>query len=344
MIDAIGNYFDTLVRRSGAGWNWFWFTPSEAVSLCVLRILTGLIALWLHLTLLPDLERYFGPEGMLPVETVRQLGTDPETGTARYVFSYLTHCRTLGELQAAHAVGAAVLVMFIVGAFSRLTSVLALAVVLSTIHRGVMLTTEVEPVLTMVMCYLCLGPTGAHLSVDRWLARRKSRKEKDLDRAAARLPEEWPAPTMSARVATRLIQVHLAAIYAVMVLSKLLSEAWWDGEAVYWLTHTSPSALVDLTWLYAYPKTIDAWTHAIVLFELSFGLLIWIPLARPLVLSVAVVMWLSLAMLSGLVAFCLMMLVANLAFVSPQAMRTVVAKLLRQAAAGEVAGAAAEAA
>jgi hypothetical protein len=330
MIDAIRDYFDTLTRSLGQGWNQFWFRPSGAMSLSVLRILTGLMALWLHLTLLPDLESYFGPEGMLPVETVHQLNIDPETGTSRYVFSYLTLCRTSGELQAAHAIGAVILIMFIVGAFSRVTAVLALAVVLSTIHRGVMLTAEVEPILTMVMCYLCLGPTGAHLSVDRWLARRKRFKAKESNPAAETSLEDGPAPTTSAQVATRLIQVHLAAIYAVMVLSKLLSEAWWDGEAVYWLANTSPSALVDLTWLYAYPKTIDAWTHAIVLFELSFPLLIWVPLARPLVLSVAVVMWLSLALLTGLVPFCLMMLVANLAFVSPLAMQAVVVRLRRQ--------------
>ena len=338
MIDAIRNYADTLMHGVGSGWNRFWFTRSDAMTLSVLRILSGLIALWLHLTLLPDLASYFGPEGMLSVETVRQLGTDPDTGATRYVFSYLSLCRTSGDLQAAHAVGAAVLVMFTIGAFSRVTSVLALAVVLSTIHRGVMLTAEVEPILTMVMCYLCLGPTGAHLSVDRWLARRKLHKERNLNHVATAWPEDGPAPTTSAQVATRLIQVHLAAIYAVMVLSKLRSEAWWDGEAVYWLANTSPSALVDLTWLYAYPKTIDAWTHAIVLFELSFALLIWIPLARPLMLSIALVMWLSLAMLTGLVPFCLMMLVANLAFVSPQAMQAAVGKLLRQAPAGGVAG------
>lgn len=337
MIESTRNYFDTLTRRSGEGWNRFWFTPSGAMSLAVLRILTGLMALWLHLTLLPDLVTYFGPEGMLPVETIRQLSSDPQSSTPRYVFSYLTLCRTSDDLQAAHAIGAVVLVMFTVGLFSRLTSLLALVVVLATIHRGVVLTAEVEPILTMVMGYLCLGPTGAHLSVDRWLVRRKLLKEKNEDHAAATRPEEEPAPTMSAQVATRLIQVHLAAIYAVMVLSKLASEAWWDGEAVYWLTHTSPSALIDLTWLYAYPKTIDAWTHAIVLFELSFGLFVWIPLARPLMLSVAVVMWLSLALLTGLVPFCLMMLVANLAFVSPQAMQAAVAIVLRQAPASALA-------
>ena len=168
MIDAIGNYFDTLTRRFGESWNRFWFTPSGATTLSVLRILTGLMALWLHLTLLPDLVSYFGPEGMLPVETVRQLDTDPQSGTSRYVFSYLSLCRTPGELQAAHAIGAAILVMFTIGAFSRVMSVLALAVVLSTIHRGVMLTAQVEPILTMVMCYLCLGATGAHLSFDLW--------------------------------------------------------------------------------------------------------------------------------------------------------------------------------
>ena len=57
-------------------------------------------------------------------------------------------------------------------------------------------------------------------------------------------------------------------------------------------------------------------------FELGFAILIWIRLARPLLLGIAVVMWLTLALLTGQVAFSLMMLVANLSFCSPDWLRS----------------------
>ena len=70
-------------------------------------------------------------------------------------------------MTAVHVVGLAVLVLFTLGFWSRLTSILALVVILSDVHRGPMLTSQFEPVLTMVMCYLCLGPSGASWSLDR---------------------------------------------------------------------------------------------------------------------------------------------------------------------------------
>jgi hypothetical protein len=63
-----------------------------------------------------------------------------------------------------------------------------------------------------------------------------------------------------------------------------------------------------------------------VLFELGFALLIWNRAARPLLLALAVPMWLSLALVSGLTAFCAMMLVANLAFFAPSFLRSILGR------------------
>ena len=71
---------------------------------------------------------------------------------------------------------------------------------------------------------------------------------------------------------------------------------------------------VDLTFLRGQGFLLEAWTHAIVAFELVFPLLIWKTLLRPLLLLIALVMWASLAMLTGLAGFCLVMLIASAAF------------------------------
>ena len=54
---------------------------------------------------------------------------------------------------------------------------------------------------------------------------------------------------------------------------------------MWWLIARPESRLVDFTWLHTTPKVIDFWTHAVVFFELTFPILIWIPLARPLLLG-----------------------------------------------------------
>jgi len=315
MLDAIRNYFAELTERFGNGWNRFWFAPRDALTLSLVRVLTGLIALYSHATLSFDLLRFFGPHGLTPVDAVQSwIGN-------RYGFSYLNHLHEPSELWAAHFVGFVILLLFTVGLWTRVTSVLATLVVLSTIHRAPMLAGEFESVLAMVMVYLCIGASGDYLSVDYWLRRRRQLQRPLYDREP-RIRPSCPLTTIS----TRLIQVHLTVVYVSMGISKLdgsLGDVWWGGTAIWWMLARPERRIVDLTgWLHNHIYIINVWTHATVLFELSFPLLVWNRLARPLMLVVATVMWILEIIASGLAMFGLTMIVANLVFVSPETLRS----------------------
>jgi hypothetical protein len=306
-MNGVGAYFSTLGERVGAAWNCFWFTPSDPFNLCVIRILTGGLALALYLTYIPDLEQLFGPNGLLSENAVLHL-----RGSTK-VFSIFDYANSPSSLWFFFWTGAAALALFTIGLFTRVTAVLALVMLLSLIHRGPALARPVDDIIAMVMFYLCLGPCGAALSVDAWLHRRKQ------------LPGRLASPPLSwtATVSNRLIQLHLSAIYFLMAVAKLKSPVWWSGMAVWGLLAKPESRLIDLPWL-ADPKWIyilNAWTLAIVLFELAFSLLIWIKIARPLLLGLAVPLWISTALLTGMTSWAAMMLVANLAFASPTFLR-----------------------
>jgi hypothetical protein len=225
-------------------------------------------------------------------------------------FSYLNYQSTPGELWAAHLIGLAVLILFTVGFWTRLTSILSLVVFLSYVHRAPMITSFAESVAAMLILYLCLAPCGRRFSIDAFLARRRQR---------AAVPPAEPAAELStlATIATRLIQVHLALLVALMGYSKLIGDVWWNGTAMWWLVAREESRLVDLTWLYKYPGLIETWTHVVVTFELAFPLLVWVPLARPLVLAAGVVVWASLALVTGDVPFAMLLCIASMAFVPP---------------------------
>jgi hypothetical protein len=270
----------------------------------LIRLGTGLIVVYLHATLSLDLIALFGPGGLLPVEDIAPL----EGGT----LSYLNVLTTPAELWAVHLIGLAILVLFAAGFYTRVTSILALVVFLSDVNRAPMITSLTEPIAAMVMLYLCLAPCGRRYSIDALLARRRQ--------GVSLLPPPSELSTM-ATISTRLIQVHLALLVAMMGFSKLASEAWWTGSGVWWLVARPGSRLVDLTFLQQTPMLIEAWTHLIVMFELSFGILIWIPLARPLLLVLAAIVWTSLALLTGDITFALMLCVAAMAFVRPEMVR-----------------------
>jgi len=309
---AVNDYFRTLVERFGQGWNRFWFTPSDPLPLGVVRVLTALVALGVYLTYLPDLDQFFGPDGLLSRDFVLQLrGNVP-------VFSMFDYAQTSGELHAFFWLGATAIGLLLTGLFTRVTSVLALVAMLSIVDRGPVLARPVDDILAMLMFYLCLGPCGRTLSLDAWLRRLRAGS-----REAAVLEAAAPTPSWGATVSLRLMQVHLAAIYGAMAVAKMKGSVWWDGTAVWGLIARPESRLVDLTAMASphFDYLVNSWTHSIVAFELCFALLIWNRLARPLLLALALPIWIGTALLTGMVSFALVMLVANLAFVSPATFR-----------------------
>ncbi len=313
---SVNDYLRRLTEGFGNGWNRFWYSPSDPQPLCLIRIITGLFALFFVFSYTGDLAYFFGPGGLLPFELTEQ---DPpyQAVSNPATLSYLSYLESPLHLQIAHWVGISILCLFTIGCFSRVTAVLGLIVTLSYIQRAPLLTSEFEPLLAALQFYLCLGPCGARLSVDRYLAKRKT--ENNLD----------DKKYFSANLATRLIQVHLCIIVAMMAIAKLSgpgeivgAQEWYDpwgtGEAVWWMISRPQSRLFEgLTLLREHPYLIAGWTHLIVLVELLFPILIWNRLARPLVLALGTFIWFSLMLISGIAPFYALIIVASLSFVAP---------------------------
>jgi hypothetical protein len=300
---VLKQYFGELSTQFGRGWNRFWFTPVSPAPSGLVRLLIGLVALFWYVSFYPDLQFFFGPVGIIDPQTVEQWrGSVP-------VFSIFDWPQSEASLWFAYWIGFAVLVLFTAGLFSRVTSVAAFVVVISLIHRGPMLARPMEDVLAMVMLYLCIGPSGGAFSLDR-LWRNRS--------ASAGEGQTLPPPSTSANIGLRLIQVHLALIHFAMAIGQLRDDSWWMGRAMWGFIGKTDSAYIDLTWLADSMYLLNFWTHGIVLFEFAFALLIWNRLARPILIVAAVLVWGSVALVSGMVGFALVMLAATLAFVPPE--------------------------
>ncbi len=271
-MSAVGKYFHECSERFGTGWNRFWFTPSDPLPLGVVRVLTALVGLGVYLTYWPDLQFLFGPNGILSRDAMLKFRGDVR------LFSIFDYATTPTLLTACYWAGAAMLVLMLLGLFTRVTTVLALVFYLSLIHRGPVVARPVDDILAMVMLYLCIGPSGATLSLDALM-----RGPQRLVGGGAAL--SGPAPTWTATLAIRLIQVHISVVYFAMAVAKLKGTVWWDGTAVWGLIAKPESRLIDLTWLAGSIYLINIWTLAIVAFEFAFSLLVWHRMARPLMLD-----------------------------------------------------------
>ena len=304
MSKKVPTYWTELSQAVGCSWNRFWFTPSHPLLICLLRIAVGLLALSYHLSFSKDLTRLFAEGGFLSRDTLEALRGD--LGGYDWVhFSLLDFANSPTQLWIIHVVAGVILLFFTLGLLTRVTSILSLLVVLSYVHSQSVLSGPFEPLICMLLLYLSLAPCGAYLSIDCWRVSRRQGVDE----------QSWQsAPCWTSTVSLRLIQLHCAGFYLLMGLSKLAGDVWWEGQAVWTLLAQTRSRPVDLTFLREQVFLLDAWTHAIVLFELLFPLLIWKQLGRPILLGLAVLMWTSLAVVTGLVGFSLVMLVASAAF------------------------------
>lgn len=310
MRAADTTYWEDLTTGVGQSWNRFWFTPADPLPLCVLRIGVGLMTLAFFLSFTGDLSRWFSFQGLLPPQSVRTWLE--ATGIKNHHYSILYYLAQPAELWGFQILAILVALCMTAGLFTRVTTILTLAALLSYLHRAPMIAGHQEPILAMLLFYLCLAPAGRYLSLDEFWQRRKNKGQPAA--AESHL-------SLAAAVPLRLLQVHLAAFYLMMAATKLSGDAWWNGDAI-WLmlaqTHTRP---LDLSGLREQTFLINAWTHAIIAYEFLYAVLIWNRLARPLLLAAGVLVWLSIALATGLTLFALTMLVANLAFVSPALLR-----------------------
>ncbi|MDA0658190.1 MAG: hypothetical protein O2931_09050 [Planctomycetota bacterium] len=311
MMRGFLRYLANFSQVFAAAWHRFWFQASDPSPLAVLRIFTGLAAIDYFVSWAPDLQYWWGQDGILRPEDVRNLLRFTDEAGQFYGISYLNLLESPWLLNGAHAVAIVVAVCFTLGICTRVASVLLWLELLSYVHRAPMLTTHLDPVLTAVVGYLCLAPCGTRWSWDAWRRNRVPVQSDEPVQFDSTVTTRW---TVSSNFAQRLIQVHLTVFYLLFALSKLGGDTWWNGEAMWWLTAQSDSPLLDASGLGRDPIWINVWTHAIVGIELLYPVLIWNRWTRPLIMMAAIVSWTSLALVTGRITFCLLMIGLQVAF------------------------------
>ncbi len=323
-MSLVADYFRDLWRSAIAGWNRFWFTPSDPATLGLIRILAGAMLFYTHAVWTLDLESFFGPNGWISPDALKQMG-DGRIGA----WTYFDLIDSATGLWIAHLAALVVLLLLTIGLFSRVMSVLAFLITVSYANRVPQAWFGLDDINALLAMYLMVGPCGAAYSVDRWLARRKAAGQgRGVERAPA-------PPTTSANLAIRLMQVHMCLVYLFSALGKLEGETWWGGAAIWLSVANLEYQSLDMTWLATHRWLINALTHFTVFWELSYCVLVWPRLLRPLVLAAAVFTHLGIAIALGMKTFGLVMLIGNAAFISPWLVRRVLDRRSEQSRSGE---------
>ncbi len=306
-------------------WNRFWFTPADVATLATIRMLTGLVLLYVHTTSLPLFLDATGPNGWVDAQAWNELA---QLDSA-YRWSLWSHLQSPAASLCGYGLLVAAIACLTVGFSSRLAAVVVWLGQLSFAQRGFPLTYGLDSIAAFLTLYLVIGPCGRAFSADRWLATRRAARGR-----ASLVPE--PETSITANLAIRCIQLHMCIVYLFAGLAKLQGTLWWSGRATYYAA-MSPEMWpmeIGVQWVGRCPQVAESLSNLTVLFtlafEISFAFVVWNKPLRPFLLAAAVLLHLGTGLTMGLGAFGVIMLAGCGAFVAPATWRAVAGFLCRR--------------
>jgi hypothetical protein len=259
-------------------------------------------------------------------------------GTGQYVWSAWFHVTNKWTMAAVHGLFLVAMALFAAGLWTRVTSVVTWIALLSYVNRSPQMVFGMDTMMNIAMIYLMVGPSGAVLSLDRWLEKRRAQRDLEKARSEKRDTSEYeailagPKPSIMAGFVTRLVQIHFCFIYAASGLAKLKGPAWWNHTAM-WSTMVNPEfspvvfqpymwlmlQLAEHRWLAEIAMSFG--TAYTLFLEIGFPFLVWRPLLRPYMVMMAILLHTGIAVFMGLTVFGLFMLVLLMAYIPPETVK-----------------------
>lgn len=192
------------------------FGYGSPVTLGLLRIAFGFLAFVNFLMIAVDFDAWFTERGYVPWSMAdRWLGDSVRLN----LLAGVTDTRTTAIFYGLVVLAA---LLTTLGLWTRVATI-ALAVGVVTLHhRNPIILHGGDTVLRLMVIYLAVAPSGAAVSLDRWIARRRG-KAPDQPREVSL----WPQ---------RLFQIQMAIVYFTTVWIKWQGTNWRDGTAAWYPT------------------------------------------------------------------------------------------------------------
>lgn len=309
-MNFLSQVFRNHTQSWTQAWNAFWFRPSRPETLCLLRIAIGWMLFYCHIIWALQLTNFLGDNAWVSNEMIQHLHRLDSA------WSYLWFISNPALLWCHHLLMLILALMVMLGVWTRFVTPLAWFMQLMYVHRLTGTLFGFDQILTILLMYLMIAPSGARWSLDAWRRSKLSRDGSNALTRRQRFVYPGQAPSTAVTIATRLIQVHLCVIYLFGGISKMRGEMWWDGTAMWFAVANFEYQSLDLTWLAKYPILFSALSNLTIFWEAFYPVLIWPRLTRPWVIAMAFAVHGGIALALGMITFGTIMIVANCAFIS----------------------------
>jgi hypothetical protein len=317
----------------------FWFTPADIIGLGLIRFLAGLLFIAWLLPFAGQVQAVFGLQGWFDAQAYTEAAGLQAIGASRLgdptrlsevtlkpaSWSILYLCAANPTaLEAAYWVSLAIVALFTLGFWTRLTA-LASWLVVASFTASPVTNYEGDTLLAILAFYLMVGylllgqrqkdlPLTQRLfgSAPAWLFRRP------LDHS----PLTASHRSVGANLALRLLQIHLAIVFVTSGLHKLQFGDWWAGLALWYPVFPPFGTTLDQIRSHAphamsYLTILSIGAYAILAWQIGFPLFAWRPRLRVVLLGGAAIGWLGTAFLFKMPIVGPAILIGCLSFLTP---------------------------
>lgn len=239
----------------------FFFRKEPVEGIALFRILFALMSVLNALLLLPNLQDFFGPFGMLePAPPVRL--------TTLNIFYFVPLTRI--SVNAVYGLYLLSSVTLLLGFFTRTSAFLCYLSLLTLQQTNFLVLNSGDTAMKLILFLLLFSRAGDAFSLDRWILLKRG-----LISGPPRLQAPW---------AQRMIQIQVAFLYFSTFFLKLDGGSWADGTAVYYTSRLWDFERFPLPYVFDHLWSMKLMTWSSLFMEGALGLLIWFrPLRGPLV-------------------------------------------------------------
>jgi uncharacterized membrane protein YphA (DoxX/SURF4 family) len=242
--------------------NEFFFRKEPVQGIALFRVLFSLILIANALLLIPNLQDFYGPRGM--VEAV-------SPGSFHSLSLFYFFPVTQGSVYAVFAAHLLAALLLLLGLFTRTAAFFAYLTMISFHQLNYLILNSGDTAMKLVLFLLVFSHAGEAFSLDRWLRVRKERTP-----GPPRLRAPW---------AQRLLQLQVAFLYFSTTFLKFDGEGWANGNAVYYTSRLWDFERFPVPFVFDHLWSMKIMTWFSLFLEGSLGTLIWFhPLRVPLVI------------------------------------------------------------
>lgn len=284
-------------------WNDIWFVPKSPLPMAVYRIFFGLLVIADLALLCPNLETYFGPNGLITWTTASQY-------LQPYAFTLLQFLPESNQWFAGFIVVVMLAAISLtLGLFTRLSAFVVLLGLISLENRNPLIWNSGDTLLRLGAYYLMFSHAGNALSFDRLICKR------------GEVVQEW-SPW-----AQRLLQFQVVLIYFCAFWSKAAGEFWLNGTAVYFVLHFQEFTRVPISLISDNLWLCKLLTWYALVAEASMFTLIWFRKLRYFVLASIALMHLGIELTMNIPIFEWLMIASLVVFVYPEDLQKTLNKI-----------------